>query len=172
MKNTWRVLLLFFSIINLQSSCKQPIVPEPQPVLPDSLPPITTEGKNTFGCMVNDTLWIYSNNRGNLFADYYNGELVITSKKNINNVIGINIHKIFFGKNLFHLKKENDSTGKATYSYLNKIYLTDNTYTGQVKLLLLDSINKIVSGTFYFTAYDKNTGDSVSIKDGRFDIHY
>jgi len=35
-------------------TCENPPVPDPEP----ELPPITHEGKNTFGCLVNGKVWV------------------------------------------------------------------------------------------------------------------
>ncbi len=177
MKDTWKILLLIFSVINLQSSCKEPITPEPQPVLPDSLPPITTEGKNTFGCLVNDTLWLPSKRFDTPFADYKEGMLIVYADKYSFNT-PINTVSISTGYNTikdtgkYKLSLYSNTKIGSFYSIKEKYYFTDNTHIGELTILKLDSINRIVSGTFYFTGFDKNTGDSVSIKDGRFDIHY
>ena len=48
-------------------------------------------------------------------------------------------------------------------------YQTDNVYTGQLILTRCDTINKIYSGTFSFTAKEYS-GRIVQVTDGRFDL--
>ncbi|MCC6684853.1 MAG: hypothetical protein IT247_07275, partial [Bacteroidia bacterium] len=54
----------------------------------------------------------------------------------------------------------------------NKFYLTDSIYTGQLNITRFDTINSILSGTFWFDARDKTTGEVVHITEGRFDNKY
>jgi hypothetical protein len=65
MKHTITLFLLTASFICcslLFHSCtKTPDEPEPDPTptpCTNCLPPITTEGKNTFGCKVNGKIWL------------------------------------------------------------------------------------------------------------------
>ena len=50
------------------------------------------------------------------------------------------------------------------------LYQTNLTHTGSANITRCDTINKIFSGTFSFTAIDANTGKTVNITDGRFDV--
>jgi hypothetical protein len=49
-------------------------------------------------------------------------------------------------------------------------YMTSSMHTGKVQFTRIDTINRIVSGTFEFSAIDKNTGKTIKVTDGRFDI--
>ena len=51
MKNILTILVSVAIILSLASSCKKE-------KMPDALPPITTEGKGTFGCKINGEIWI------------------------------------------------------------------------------------------------------------------
>ena len=53
----------------------------------------------------------------------------------------------------------------------NPPYYTNNTLTGELNITRFDSIKQIVSGSFYFNVLD-NTGDTVKITNGRFDMPY
>lgn len=48
---------------------------------------------------------------------------------------------------------------------------TDNN-SGELKINKLDNINRIISGTFFFTGTDNSNGHTVNITEGRFDIRY
>lgn len=49
-------------------------------------------------------------------------------------------------------------------------YTTDSSYVGKLTITRCDNINHIYSGTFFFTAIDPNTGKTVNVTDGRFDV--
>ena len=51
-------------------------------------------------------------------------------------------------------------------------YDTDSLYTGQLHIIILNKINKIIQGTFHFKAYNSYRNDSVSVTDGVFRLHY
>ena len=44
--------------------------------------------------------------------------------------------------------------------------------SGQLYISKFDSINRILSGTFFFTGTKVSTGEKVTVTDGRFDIRY
>ena len=49
-------------------------------------------------------------------------------------------------------------------------YMTTTTYTGSVEVTRADSVNRIVSGRFSFTAVS-STGKTIKVTDGRFDLN-
>lgn len=165
----------------MQSSCKKDnkYYPDPPAVLPDSLPPITTEGNNTFGCLVNDSLWLpyglfqfdvhfengmlYLNSEKSLlFFDAYSS---ITIKSTHNTISKIGKYKI--------QSFDQDKMQVGGDYYIDRLnYYTDDTYIGELEILRLDTINKIVSGTFYFSAKSKYSTDTVKVSKGRFDVRF
>jgi hypothetical protein len=50
-------------------------------------------------------------------------------------------------------------------------YITNTSDSGEVIIKKLDSINRIVSGTFWFDAINPS-GEKVQIRSGRFDMKY
>ncbi len=44
-------------------------------------------------------------------------------------------------------------------------------YTGELFIKKLDTVNQIVSGTFWFDAINSN-GQKVEVREGRFDVRY
>jgi hypothetical protein len=52
-----------------------------------------------------------------------------------------------------------------------KAYQTNENFKGEVNLSRFDTLNRIVSGTFHFTAVHQPTGETVNVTDGRFDIN-
>lgn len=49
-------------------------------------------------------------------------------------------------------------------------YITDSLHPGKIHFTRIDTLNRIVSGTFEFRAIDKNTGKTINVTDGRFDV--
>ena len=49
-------------------------------------------------------------------------------------------------------------------------YITDSFHPGKIHFTRIDTLNRIVSGTFEFKAIDKNTGKTINVTDGRFDV--
>jgi len=55
---------------------------------------------------------------------------------------------------------------------VDDIFRTDSLRTGQLIITALDKTNKIVSGTFYFKAYNPVQGTTVNITEGKFRLKY
>jgi len=51
-------------------------------------------------------------------------------------------------------------------------FYTDNTYFGELKIIKLDTENKILSGQFWFDCKEVNSDTISKITEGRFDIKY
>lgn len=60
---------------------------------------------------------------------------------------------------------------KGNYNY-SKIYQISAFDSGQLTITKNDPIQGILSGRFWFDAADKETGEKVEIREGRFDIVY
>ncbi len=190
MKNTFRTLVLvgiFYFICG--NSCKKstPSV---------TLPPITETGANTFGCKINGQVWLPYWRCIDLVAGAnelaYNIQPIYTTSS-----LPIFI-SIFAGNST---NGQSGFTFQQNPSYSDHIYGTGNiidsviihytlgsgtVYTNYqtnpdqntpryLQISKLDTVNKIVSGTFAFTLYGIigiNTPDSVVITDGRFDLQF
>jgi hypothetical protein len=157
-----------------------PPAPPPEP----TLPPITQTGENTFGCYVNGELWLPEGGWQSpaLNADYYNNFVYISAVD-----VGQNPHTGFhldFGKvfrdTSFDIHNYLDSAAYQYFVY-NVGYSAPTVIfdyypialnSGEFNLLKLDTINRIIAGTFHFVAIDTLSGDSVRIEDGRFDLRY
>lgn len=153
----------------------------------NTLPPETQEGKNTFGCFVNNELWVNGNPtfyEPAYKANLKDGKLTIYSlsgKKQSEKNIGITISGLTEA-NKYLLNNKNNW---ADYeNYVSRCYYsTDSiTNTGEVEITKLDKTKKIISGIFQFKAkkswypYSNTSGtdcDSfVNITQGRFDLIY
>lgn len=165
-------------------------------IQPTNLPPITTIGNNTFGCLVNNELFLprkiisfSAQSSGEPIIAFYNWSRNFTTNidtytLNINisnqfthksieinfesNDLLIEGHTYNFGQNVF------GSFNASYYSLFNFGYGTSNQSMGKITILKFDRANRIISGTFWFNAFDtyNNSGSIVEIREGRFDLQY
>ena len=66
-------------------------------------------------------------------------------------------------------------SGSADYknaTTVDDIFETDSLRTGQLIITSINKPNKIISGTFYFTAYNPVQDKTVNITDGKFRLKY
>jgi hypothetical protein len=183
-----QLLLYSLSCVLLSSSCKKQ-----KPVNPiDQLPAATQEGKNTFGCLVNGKAFLpkgpslspilscyYQYLNTSSSKGYFFG-LSASDRSNPDNfsTIGIFTDSLkVFESSIISLTQKSIA-GKAYGQYgiyvigsSSKIFYTNSISTGQLRITKLDSLNQIVSGTFWFNAVNSN-GDTFKVTDGRFDVHY
>jgi hypothetical protein len=158
-----------------------------------SLPPLSSEGKNTFGCRINGVPWIpqgYSDfstgivypTSGGYYAQFNSPLVHIWIKTNdrggnIDLYIRNYDSQNYLKPGMYLCNKSTTSlpfgSGShhtyGTYWYDNKEYITDSIHTGWIELLKSDSINGIVSGRFEFNAYNSADGKAYKITEGRFD---
>lgn len=179
MKNkTLAVLLLAVGTACINLSCSK-----------DRLPEVTQDGKNTFGCKVNGKNWVPHGGGGFSGIEPVNGGYQKTYSFNTtsNNVFilaydgktNINIYLRSVGKpGLYSLKYNTlDITNQLdpyNYGYYQSDdgseYLTNTENSGEVNVIRADTINNIISGTFNFSAFNRSTGKTANVTDGRFDI--
>jgi len=157
------------------------------PPLPDMLPPVTQEGKNTFGCKVNGEVW----------TPYYQCGLInpfspckelgsVVSMVDPTNQLPIDLsltatREIVQGSfSSFKIGARIGQSGNVG-SFFVVTYTSDSfsyhpqyplsNLSNAINVTTIDTVNRIISGTFYFTVYGP-AGDSLVITDGRFDIRY
>ena len=143
----------------------------------DELPPITTEGKNTFGCVVNGKLWLpeQSLGQGATHAEIYKRP----------DTLAVNIYSSNQGQSIFmSIIDFPDLRVNETYYFTNEkccglqFLNFENSascsyevpQSGHIKLLKWDPDKNILAGTFEFKAYSDECEDTVVITEGRFDI--
>ncbi|WP_419801269.1 DUF6252 family protein [Mucilaginibacter sp.] len=170
--------MLYFFACFLLLSCSKKTNPTP-PKLPD----ITQEGKNTFGCYVDGTLWLPTN-RFELYPTRLCVRYDDTQRLNItcwrdntitgkrgNDIIEINIQNI---------------TGTGTYDLTNAarvscyIRLGNETSPlsvptvtkGALTITRFDRAKNIVSGQFAFTIKNNDTNVIHEATEGRFDLQF
>jgi hypothetical protein len=174
-------LLLAFSVLLCLVSCKKEIT---------ELPPETQTGANTFGAKVN----------GSLFAPQGFGSLpaddILEVRRLPSKDVIINARNFASSPNEkeFELRIKavtavgvyplnvttTQGTSAASYGYYIKRnvtpqneWITSATYTGSVTITKLDTVNRIVSGTFAFNALNLyNAPEPLSVTEGRFDVKW
>lgn len=176
-------LLTFSTFIILTASHCKKNKPE-NPV--DQLPSETQTGANTYGCLVDGKIFLP---KGDPLAgpikkaayQFVNGKysLLISGKSSSSGtVLGIGIQgdSISMAVGDYELVEYNKN-GKLSGSFaefasgnINDFY-TNNINRGQLIVTKFDTVNQIISGTFWFDAIN-STGHIVQIREGRFDLPY
>ncbi len=180
--------LLYVMLVMFASckSCKKEI---------NLLPPETQEGKNTFGCLVDGKAWmpdpggsgaigskpIVGGYRSALPPVYFNATNVWLDAYKDNETISFyirNVNQVGTYPLNFNTQPKPTSLYPQNYGgYMNyytgssDFYMTNTAYTGSVEITRADSVNRIVSGRFSFTAFDSRTGKTIKVTDGRFDLN-
>jgi len=185
MKNLLFVFILLMLITAIScSSCKKST---PDPV--SQLPPETQTGANTFGCLINGVAF---KPKGSLFGppslqcayQYLNGgyyfQLSASNNSNDNSV-GIFTYSLRIRENSSYALTDayiiNTAFGQYShitqqnYQYARPAY-SNKLYPGNLTITKYDSINQIVSGSFWFNVIDSISRDTIKITNGRFDMHY
>ena len=137
------------------------------------LPKATQTGENTFGCLVDGKAFgplppqgITSSRRKPLEASLYRTDLLISARGNG----GVD----FALRNAFqpgtYPIRETNSASYGRYAFGSDDYYTDGAHTGTVTLTRMDTVAKVASGTFQFTALNYQSGKTVAITEGRFDV--
>jgi len=143
------------------------------------LPPETTTGANTFGCLVNGEVW---RNGGVGFPNYSLAVQQLNDTSAIIEAISIKnkIHSSF----LIYLSNEENLVSKKYTINNSNIYTNYWSFTedsnnddcsyeqsgkGFIEITRFDLINGIVSGRFEATLYSDSC-DSIVITKGRFDL--
>lgn len=188
-----RLLFTFLTLVLLNnSSCRKHKPSNPI----DQLPPETQTGAKTFGCLVNGEAFkpggaslsggSYQCNYQYLGTGANGGHYLIIAGRYQNNSQGggssvglftdsLKVHE----GNKYSLKGWNTKgvayAGYSSYTNAYNSYQTYDTdgsaYTGELWIKKLDTVNQIVSGTFWFDAVNAN-GEKVEVREGRFDMHY
>lgn len=169
------LLLTAFSCLSLHCKKEEPQKEE------DKLPPLTAEGKQSFGCLMNGKAWPDSYNIDFGSSGYANGvfELYFRTRypgtTTIDEEVSIYIdHKIFgpghylipFGSNLM---KTN-----FVIDYHKMVYqstITPDSYA-IIDIIKLDTINHVMAGSFEFTLFNEFNWQALNVTKGRFDCRY
>ncbi|MDP1763189.1 MAG: DUF6252 family protein [Sediminibacterium sp.] len=183
-------LIIAASFVLLSSSCRKN-----KPVNPiDQLPPETQTGANTFGCLVDGEVFKPGGAQlsgGSLGCNYQflgtgaNGGYYfrlsgVKGSGNNQTAVGLFTDSLKIQEGVKYLLDSSEK-GKAYSHYSNLangssqnewFYKTKKTnFGGELWIKKLDTVNQIVSGTFWFDAVNAN-GQKVQIREGRFDVRY
>lgn len=160
----------------------------------DQLPLATQTGANTIGCLVNGEALLpggYSLNGQNfqcfyqrVEGEYYFGLSFFRKKGEIIKSINITLQKIKINEGETYILDNNytnqpiNEWGGGAFNYSERVldgltyYLTEGSQIGELKITRFDSINQIISGTFWFDAKEINTGEIIHVTNGRFDMQF
>ena len=145
-----------------------------------TFPPATQTGSGIFACYVNGKPFIdTSGGYFNCFYQFVDGEYYFgiqgadtvgmitsvglgTDKKQIEQGITYQLVEPTHGN-------ANGGTGITKSISIGTISFTNSQYTGELTITKLDFTNHIVSGTFWFDVENPYTGETVQIREGRFD---
>lgn len=166
------------------SQCKKK-TEEPQ------LPPETTIGAMTFGCKINGKVFVPKDGRGKpgLFVQYvYLGSgigggwyLNIPATDwttNPSDAVVIQTDSLLVEEARvyeFKLSTTNQSMKGSFNTFCDfngKTYAKTASDIGSIYIRKFDQINRILSGTFFYSATNISTGEKINVTDGRFDIRY
>ena len=169
--------VLFLTILILTTCCSscELLFPKSEPKTElEKLPPITQEGKNTFGCLVNGEAFTVSNT-SNQVAIFQQSKLQFGASiddGDLDESVYMVVGDPLVENEVYSFI---DAGYNAEYQYRNTdkicIYEFKNTYNGTLFFSKIDRINYIISGTFEFSTVTQGC-DTIRITEGRFDMHY
>ena len=145
----------------------------------DKLTKATQQGKNTFSCKINGRIF-KPLHVGGLFSGTPN---VLSARNNEQYDFGVHAvnqetdesigleNPYITSTGVYPLHADNPNRGvceirRGTPGW----YVTDSLYVGELTIPRCDNVNRIYSGTLFFTARDPNTGATIKVTDGRFDV--
>ena len=153
-----RFYLLLLTIFLLNASCEKDI---------------TRTSKYYISCKVDGEKYL-PNNCANCMRAQILGD----------SIFGMNANRGFETVMVGLIQKTTIKTGKyilnspqtgAAYKFsttTNDRFDTDGTNTGELNIITLDNVNKIVSGTFFFKGYNPVQQKTVNVSEGVFRLNY
>jgi len=153
------------------------------------LPPITQEGKNTFGFKVNNEIWVpYFNctaSSGRPCHEIFVGVVRIINQPFWEVYIGAHVKykdnsiASFSLNTLLNtgITSMGDKTDSFRLEFVKPASLIYNEFPSistdkNVTISRFDTLNRIISGTFRATLYNNTLKDSLKITEGRFDFKF
>lgn len=169
------LLLAAFSCLSLHCKNEDPQKEE------DKLPPLTAEGKQSFGCLMNGKAWPDSDNIDFGSSGYANGDFELYFRTrypgttDIKEDVSIAIRDQIFGPGHYiipyshNLMETNINASYHKTGYTS--YVTPGGYA-DITIIKLDTINHIMAGTFDFLLYSATNIVPLEVTKGRFDFKY
>lgn len=172
-----KLLLLLASFSCLGLHCKK----EEQQKEEDKLPPLTAEGKQSFGCLMNGKAWPDSYDidfgssgygKGIFELDFYTKD-PLTGNPDEEVTIEI-AYKIFGPGHYIIPYSHNLMETNINAMYRKTAYTSYGTPGGyaDITIIKLDTINHIMAGTFDFLLYSPTNIVPLQVTKGRFDFKY
>ena len=158
----------------------------------EQLPPATTTGANTAGCLLNGQAFLPkgSSQFGPTLSCFYQrdqsgyhlGLSIVEKGSNENKSVNISTNPLQLVENTTYNLAEQTNNGSSYNSNFGEFWITSNivnaiqytttaTVTGELKTTKLNTQLKIISGTFWYDAINSD-GEKVEIREGRFDMRY
>jgi len=176
MKRTLNILLIIAALTMTNCECwYDPLIME--------LPPITEEGKNTFGCMIEDEVYVPQARRLDFSGIPIGCE--VWKFPETESLFSVETNRFVGKSDKVKDAKVNieakDICGSGTYTMDDGWILYNDTWyqvlpnTSSLTITKLDTIKGIISGQFYFQASrNKEDIDSkiITISNGRFDLNW
>lgn len=149
----------------------------------EKLPKATQKGAGTFGCLVDGKAFVHNDGIINCFYQYVDGGYYFGISGNnydyqevVSVFLGTQKKIITEGQTYSLFDREIGNAfgggGVRTSSTNSQTMTTNNQYTGKLTITKLDTVQYIVSGTFWFDLKHPITGDTVKVRQGRFDSHF
>lgn len=173
-----KILTFFSTLLLLLAACNREA---PQPTDPlDLLPPATQTGENTLGFLLNGEPW--TPNR--LFQGDYrksDGRFGFSARnvqfdENGNHSgshFGIgSISVPIYNEGNYTLSDYGNISGVIVFFKDCSEYWSSAEVPGQLRISKLDTVNRIISGTFHFRAINSDCQDTLIITHGRFDVSF
>jgi hypothetical protein len=171
-----KILIGCFSAA-LLASCKKEVT---------ALPAATQTGANTFGAKVNGVLWKPQGfgplPANDILEARMSGHDIIINARNFSSSpneteFQLTIYNVTAPGTYMLNTDVTHPNGTASYGYYVKRnftpqneWLTSSNYTGQVIITRIDDVNRIVSGTFEFSAGSIYNTEVLQVTEGRFDV--
>ncbi|GAA0874928.1 hypothetical protein GCM10009118_13360 [Wandonia haliotis] len=165
------------------SSCKKENT-EPNSSNPNVLPPLTHEGKNTFGCKVNGEVWVAQmpfavGGAIALEGTYYTNTnmMYLVAKRKLEEEgkfdrIDILVENLIQNGDYVMLTDDNQMRGFTDYegNYNCSTYRYNDDLLRRVIITYFSPSQGIISGTFEMDLINPSCpGDTIRIREGRFD---
>ncbi len=176
MKNYIQFILPLILLVASCNDDQESVTPEPQ------LPPITSEGNNTFGCLIDGELFLARKSTAAfmepdpLFYAHYVDSVLYISANDIEKSKYVILNTIFYGD---ELKLPVYNPNARDYGSISQ-YIDFNIKIGGARyfvnmngtdsMVILHNDQNIIAGTFEFEAIGEDLADTIHITEGRFDI--
>lgn len=172
--NAYMLLLIFAFMLFVAGSCDKKD-DEPQ------LPEITQTGEGTLGCLVDGQIFIanpgFMQSPIGASNNQWEDKRWMVDGSGNDYTVALEICKDSIIEKISTLNgipEESCSNGVIYFkgnSSQTALFTTSHSETGKIFITRFDTINRIISGTFYFDAVNSE-GKITQVRDGRFDVKF